>query len=92
MKKFLFVILIIAALSVAAYAAEEKLGQGDFVSNTMNTVFDKLRGYATGERKLVDMDRKSWGLDQTPPPDMTQRQLDNITIRSTPKTATPEQK
>ena len=56
MKKMLFIMPVILLLGVAAYAAEEKVGEGDFVSNTLGTVFDKLRSYSTGERHLVDMD------------------------------------
>ena len=91
MKKILIILPAILIVSIAAYAAEEKPSQGDFVSNTVGTVFDKLRSYSTGEKQLIDMDRKNWGLEEPQKPDITEKKLDNVTIRGMTSPAKPVQ-
>jgi hypothetical protein len=83
MKKIILVLIIMAFVSVAVYAAEEKLGSGDFVSNTITDAFNKLSQYASGERKLLD-----WGVyteqGKGRKPDALEQKLNNVHIKSGP--------
>jgi hypothetical protein len=83
MAKVLLVLIIVMFVGFIAYADQLKPGEEDFVSSTIRTVCDKVNQYVTGEKKLIPLDEQSWTGEKSRKPDMTERQLENVTIRST---------
>ena len=51
MTKILIIIVMFA--STLAYAQDEKLGRDDFVSTSIEAVFDKVGQYTSGEKSFL---------------------------------------
>lgn len=48
--------LVIASAAVLAYAAEDNLAEDNFLTNTINSVFDKVNKVASGEESILVKD------------------------------------
>jgi hypothetical protein len=81
MKKILLSLILVALLCPIAHADDPKPQEGDFVSNTLRMMFDKVGQYTTGEKKLIPMSDDSWRTGDTKKLDRQEEKLDNITIR-----------
>ena len=84
-KAFIFGLLTIMVMSRPGYAEEAKVGQEDFITSTVKTVCDKVNGYVTGQRDILD-----WSLikpeSKGRAPDELDKKLNSVTIRSGPIT------
>ncbi len=89
MKKILLFLILVMMIVPAAYADDPKPQQGDFVSNTLRMMFDKVGQYATGEKKLIPMSDDSWRAGDTKKLSRDAEKLDNITIRGMNTTVKP---
>jgi hypothetical protein len=89
MKKFLLSLILVVLLCPASYADDPKPQTGDFVSNTLRMMFDKVGQYATGEKKLIPMSDDSWRTGDTKQLNRQEEKLDNITIRGMTTTTKP---
>ena len=52
MIKGLFLVIMMTAAGVPAYAEEAKAPNDDFISSTISDVFDKLGKYTVGEKDI----------------------------------------
>ncbi len=76
--------LAIAGVAVLAYAAEDNLAEDNFLTNTINSVFDKVNKVASGEEGILVKDyNKSDEKPQNYTTDALGRKIQEPTIRST---------
>lgn len=55
-KRVAVLALIIAGTAVFAYAADDKLAEDNFLTNTINSVFDKVSKVTSGEEGIIIKD------------------------------------
>jgi hypothetical protein len=89
MVKRMSIVLVIIGACIAAYAEEEKVGEGNFLSNTITSVFDKVGKYTSGEKKLIPLDRDSWNSEEKAyeADPLDKKMSKNVTIRTGPAQA-----
>ncbi|MBN1527004.1 MAG: hypothetical protein JW919_05450 [Candidatus Omnitrophica bacterium] len=90
-KAIIGVMFFIAALApggVPAYAEENpKLGKDDFVTTSINAVFEKLNQYSSGEKKILDWDEMSATKEKAKAKTAEEEKIPGITIRDTSSSA-----
>jgi hypothetical protein len=75
--------LVIGSVTVLAYAADDNLAEDNFLTNTINSVFDKVNKVASGEESILV---KDYNKPDRKPQDYTTdalgRKIQEPTIRS----------
>ena len=86
-KRFTQVVMltfVIGSVSVLVYAADDNLAEDNFLTNTINSVFDKVNKVASGEEPILVKDyNKSDEKTQSYTTDALGRKMQEPTIRST---------
>ena len=84
----MFLVLALALAVVPVYAEEKpKLGKDDFVTTSINAVFEKLNQYTSGEKKILDWDEMSVNKDKGKAKDANEEKMPGITIRDASSSA-----